>query len=141
MATELLDRANELIQKFQYASIGVIDENGYPSVSAISLLRPRAIAELFFTTTLDSNKARRLLANNKASINCFDDDNNITLVGEVEIVSDTKRKQECWQSWVENGSDIYPDGISDPNYCFVKFNTKRASLWIDNQKSEFEMER
>jgi hypothetical protein len=38
MNTKLCEKANEMIRTFEYASFGVIDENGYPSVSAISLL-------------------------------------------------------------------------------------------------------
>ena len=53
MNSKLHEKANELIKTFKHASFGVIDEKGYPSVSAISLSNPESISELFFTTTMD----------------------------------------------------------------------------------------
>jgi len=137
MNTKFFEKANETIRTFEHASFGVIDESGYPSTSAISLINPENISELYFTTTMDSNKVKRLQKNNKASINCFTNMNNMTLVGEAEIFSDQETKSKYWQNWVELGSDIYPDGISDPNYCFVKFTTKRVNLWIDEESVGF----
>ena len=69
MNTKLFEKANEMIRTFEYASFGIIDENGYPSISAISLCNPVNISEIYFTTTMDSNKAKRLQKNNKASVN------------------------------------------------------------------------
>jgi len=139
MDTKLLEKANEIIKSFDYASFGVIDENGFPSVSAISLQNPENISELYFTTTMDSNKVKRLQKNNKASINCYTSMNNITLVGETEIFSDQETKSKYWQEWVQLGSDVYPGGITDPNYCFIRFTTKRVALWIDDEGAEFEL--
>ena len=137
MNTELFEKANELIKTFKYASFGVVDENGYPSVSAVSLQNPENISELYFTTTIDSNKVKRLQKNNKASINCYTDMNNITLVGDAEIFSDQETKSRYWQNWVERGADVYPGGVSDPTYCFIRFTTKRVSLWIDDEGVAF----
>ena len=140
MNTKLFEKANEMIRTFEYASFGVIDENGYPYVSAISLQNPENVSELCFTTPLDSNKAKRLQKNNRASLNCCTSMNNITLVGETEIFSDQETKSKYWQNWVALGSDVYPGGVSDPNYCFVRFTTKRVALWIDDEGAEFTLE-
>jgi len=137
MNIKLLDKANELIKSFEYASFGVIDENGYPSASAIILCNPKNISGLYFITTMDSNKAKRLQGNNRASINCYTTDNNLTLVGEAEIITDQEAKNEHWNKWIEQGVDIYADGVTDPNYCFIRFITKRVSLWIDDEGAEF----
>jgi len=134
MNTQLIEKANQMIQMQQNASFGVIDENGYPSVSAISLCNPETITTLYFTTTLDSNKAKRLTANNKASINSFTDMNNITLVGQAEILTDQETKTKYWQDWF---CEVYADGPTDPNYCVIKFTTERVSLWIGEDGGEF----
>jgi len=143
MDIKLFEKANEMIRTFQYASFGVIDENGCPSVSAISLLNPENISELYFAATMDSNKVKRLQKNNQASINCYTSMNNITLVGETEIFSDQETKSKywsAWQDWLALGQDVYPGGVSDPNYCFVKFTTKRVALWIDEAGAEFALD-
>ena len=137
MNTIFFEKASELIRTFENASFGVIDENGYPSASAVILCNPENISELYFITTMDSNKVKRLQKNNKASINCYTNENNITLVGEVEIFTDQEEKNKYWKKWSELGVDIYVDGVSDQNYCFIRFATKRISLWIDNSGAEF----
>jgi len=137
MNTKLHGKANEMIKTFKHASFGVIDENGCPSASAISLQNPEDISKLYFTTTMDSNKAKRLQKNNKASVNLYNDMSNITLVGEVEIFSDKETKSKYWQVWVARGQDVYPEGADDPNYCIIEFTTKRVSLWIDDEGAEF----
>jgi len=140
MNTKLFEKANEMIRTFEYAGLGVIDENGYPSASAIILCNPENISKLYFITTMDSNKAKRLQKNSKACINCYTVENNLTLVGEAEIFTDQELKNEHWKKWLELGVDIYADGVSDPNYCFVRFTTKRVSLWIDNEGAEFTLD-
>ena len=137
MNKKLFKKANEAIRACKYASFGVIDESDFPSVSAVSLQMPKGILELYLTTTMDSNKAKRLQKNNKSCIHCFTDTSNITLVGEAEIFSDQETKSKLWKGWVSNGCDVYPEGETDPNYCFIKFTTKRASLWIDGEATEF----
>ena len=138
MNTKLFERANQLIKAYCCASFGVIDESGNPSVSSISLVKPENISELYFTTTLDSNKAKRLSQNNKASICCRDDKGavNITLVGQAEILTDQESKSKYWLNWF---AEIYPGGETDPNYCVVKFTTKRVSLWLDDETAEFSL--
>jgi len=134
MNTKLVESANEMIKTCANACIGVIDENGSPSVSAISLCNPETISELYFTTTLDSNKAKRLQKDNRASICYFSAMNNITLVGETEIFTDQETKDKYWQAWF---AEVYPGGVTDPNYCVIKFTTKRVSLWIGEDGGEF----
>ena len=136
MNTKMIEKANTMIKGCENASFGVIDENGYPSVSAISLCYPETITELYFTTTLDSNKAKRLQKNNKASLCCFSDMNNITLVGETAFLIDQEAKDKYWQDWFIH---VYPGGKTDPNYCVVKFITKRVSLWVDEEGAEFSL--
>ena len=136
MNAKMLEKANQIIKTREDASFGVIDESGYPSVSAISLCNPENVSELYFTTTLDSNKAKRLQKNNKASICCYTDMNNITLVGETEIFTDQETKNKYWQDWFIH---VYPGGKTDPTYCVIKFTAKRASLWIDEEGAEFEI--
>jgi len=139
MNAKFFEKANKMIRNFEYASFGVVDENGYPSTSAIILCNPTNIYELYFITTIDSNKAKRIKKNNKASINCYTNMNNLTLVGETEIFTDQEAKNKHWEEWTQFGVDVYADGVSDPNYCFIKFTTKRVSLWIDDEGAEFEI--
>ena len=134
MNEKMLEKANKIIKNCTAASLGVIDENGYPSVSTVSLCYPENVSEIYFSTNIGSNKEKRLRENNKASICCHANSNNITLVGEAEILTDQETKSKYWQNWF---AEIYQGGETDPTYCIIKFTTKRVSLWIDYEMAEF----
>jgi len=105
-----------------------MDENGYPSASAVWLLGQENIKEIYFSTFVGSNKYNRIQKCNKASLNCHTDFENLTLVGEAEILTDQETKTKCWQ---EPFAHIYPKGDTDPTYCVIKFTAKRVSLHFD----------
>jgi len=130
MSSKITENANKIIQKAASVHLGVIDEAGYPVVMAMSIINPENISEIFLSTTLDSNKAKSLLKNSKASICCSNTENNITLIGEAKIVTDQDVKSKCWQNWF---IEVYPGGETDPNYCVIKFTTKRASLYVEHE--------
>jgi len=133
MNANIFEKANQIIKSCDAAYLGVIDENGFPSVCAVSPIKTENILEIFFSTNIGSNKEKRLRKSNRASI-CFrSGGNNITLVGEAEIITDQKIKSEYWLDWFK---DHYQGGETDPNYCIIKFTTQRMSLWVDNESAE-----
>ena len=134
MNANIFEKANQAIKNCEIAYIGVIDESGFPSVSTISAINSENIFETYFATGLSANKTKRLQKNNKASICYHLGENNITLVGEAEILTDQHTKNRFWQNWF---AEIFLGGKTDPDYCIIKITTKRVSLWIDNEDAEF----
>jgi len=116
------------------AYIGVIDENGCPSVSAVSTIKPDGIFTVYFATGISANKSKRLLRDERASVCYRLNGNNITLVGVAKILSDQETKSRFWEDRLV---EHFPGGETDPNYCIIKFTAKRASLWIDYESAEF----
>jgi general stress protein 26 len=133
MNANIFAKANQIIKNSTDAYFGVIDESGYPSVSTVSVIKPEGIFELCFSTGLCSNKVKRLRSNNRASICIHSSGDNITLVGEAEILTGQETKSKYWMGWL----DHFPKGETDPNYCIIKFTTTRVSLWIDNEDAAF----
>jgi len=134
MNANIYERANQQVRASDTAYLGVIDESGYPSVSAISPIKTENILEVYFSTNIGSNKEKRLRNNNRASVCFHAGDNNVTLVGETEIITDQETKSRFWLPWFK---DIYTGGETDPDYIIVKFTTKRVSLWIGDKAAEF----
>ena len=134
MDAKILEKANKFIQAQEDASFSVLDENGYPSASAIWLVGQGNIAEVYFSTPVGSNKYKRLQKSNKACINCYEGFNNLTLVGEAEILTSQEAKSKHWQ---EQFIYVYPGGEADPTYAVVKFTTRRVSLHMDHEPAEF----
>ena len=134
MNSNIFEKANRIIQTCDAAYLGVIDEEGCPSVSTASPIKPESIFEAYFATGLDANKTKRLLRDKRASVCYRAEGNNITLVGEAEILTDQESKTRHWLDWFIHH---FPLGETDPNYCIIRFVTKRVSLWVDNQSTEF----
>ena len=136
MNVNIFEKANQALKGCETAYLGVIDEFGYPSVSTVSPIKPENIFEIYFSTNAGSNKERRLRNNNRASICFCTNNNNITLVGEAEIVTDRETKSRYWLDWF---IDHYPGGETDPDYIIIKFTTGRVSLWLDGEGAEFKI--
>jgi len=147
MSKKAIAKAEEIIKsKTAEANMGVgvtlslLDHEGYPTTSTLSISKADGIRQITFAGTLDSNKAKRAKENNRASVCIFDDDyeggayHNITLVGDIEVVTDIEMKKETWYQGLE---EYFPNGgFDDPNYCVLKFTTKRYNLWVDVEEEE-----
>ena len=136
MSEKMIEKANNIIKKAANVSLGVIDEKGYPVVMAMSIINPDNISEIYLSTTIGSNKAKSIQKNNKAGICCSTSEDNITLVGEAEILTNQEIKSKCWQNWF---IEVYPGGETDPDYCIIKFITKRVSLFVGGEPAEFSL--
>ena len=113
-----------------FCTLALIDENGYPTASTVSIIKANGMKQLTFGVSLDDNKARRVKACNKASV-CVNSANyNITLVGTAEILTDTKSKEDIWKSWF---SEIWVGGVTDPDFCVLRFSTQRYGLWLGEE--------
>ena len=119
-------------------ALSLIDNEGYPTISAVSISKSDGIRQITFCTTMDSNKAKRAEACNRASVCIFDDDYqgnsfyNITLVGTIEIVTDPEIKKEMWYE----GMCEHCSGPDDANFCVLRFTTKRYNLWVGMEEEE-----
>jgi len=134
MNTNIFAKANQIIRTCATAYIGVIDSDGFPMVSTILPIKPNNMFDAYFATGTRSHKYNCLQKNGRASVCYHSGGNNITLVGEIEILTDQSTKSLFWQ---EGFNDFYPLGETDPLYCILKFTTKSAVLWIDNESAEF----
>jgi general stress protein 26 len=134
MNSNIFAKANQIAKACDTAYIGVLDDDGFPNVSTVSTIKPESIFEAHFATGMASNKVKRLLNDKRASVCYHMGGDNITLIGEVQILTDQDAKSKYWLDWF---IDHFPGGETDPNYCIIMFTTKRASLWIDNESAEF----
>jgi len=114
-----------------YCTIALIDEEGYPTASTISISKSKGIEWLTFCVSLDDNKARRIGKCNRASVCVSSLEYNITLVGTAEIITDREIKKEMM---LPGACEIWPGGADDPDYCVLRFTTRRYNLYVDEQQ-------
>jgi len=99
MENEIIGKAEEIIndeiKRIGFCSLGLIDSENYPTVSAITPAKANGIKWIIFIVNAHHNKPKRINLCDKASV-CFCGDrsilHNITLVGNIEIVKNIKWK-------------------------------------------------
>ena len=141
MSQKTIARAEEIIKSKTAAenmgvgvTLSLLDHEGYPTTSCLSISRADGIRQILFGGSLSSNKAKRIMECGRASVCIFDDNfeagayYNITLVGDAEVVTDPELKKEVWYEGLE---EHFKGGLNDPDYCVLRFTTKRYNLWVD----------
>jgi len=113
--------------KFGICTLSLIDEEGYPTASILTPSKSDGIHWITLCTMLDENRAERVARCSRASVSFGTEAYCINLVGEVEIITAKDVKHEMWYDGLEH----HFTGPDDPNYCVLKFTTKRYKLFID----------
>ena len=109
-----------------YCVLAVIDEEGYPSASTVSISKADGLKRITFLSGLSSNKAKRIRICNRGSVCISSSAYSITLVGTLEVLTDPATKREMWQKPLES---MY-SGPDDPEYCVIRFTTRRYKIFI-----------
>ncbi|HOO75331.1 MAG TPA: pyridoxamine 5'-phosphate oxidase family protein [Tepiditoga sp.] len=124
-----------IIDKSPVSIISSVDSEGFPNTKA--MLKPRkreGIKTIFFTTNTSSMRVKQFTENPKASLYFYDKRfiRGVMLKGTVEILQDEESKKMIW---LEGDEKYYPLGVSDPDYCVIKF-TAFSGRYYSNFKSE-----
>ena len=120
--------------------ISSVDEEGYPCTKA--MLSPRVregIKVFYFTTNTFSLRVAHYKANPKASIYFCDGEGfkGMMLRGTMEVLTDAKSKEMIWR---EGDTEYYPGGVTDPNYCVLKFTATDGRFYSDFYPRSFVIE-
>jgi len=124
-------------QKIAYLSY--LDSEGYPVTKAMLMTKEReGIKTLWFSTNTSSNKVARFRENPKASVYFADRRfyRGVSLLGTVEVLEDQETKDRFWEKGDER---YYPLGVTDPDYCILKFTAKKGR-YFSNGSEDFSVE-
>ncbi|MBR0082003.1 MAG: pyridoxamine 5'-phosphate oxidase family protein [Clostridia bacterium] len=120
------------IAKQKTAFLASVNEQGYPVVRA--MLAPRKIEgnELYFSTNTSSKKIRQYTENNKACVYFYKRGlfryQGVGIFGEMEICTDQSTKESVWRP---GDKLFYRQGVTDPDYCVLKFKCEKAEYYCD----------
>ncbi len=126
-----------IIDKAGVLMIGSVDEKGFPNMKAMLPTRKRVgIKEVYFHTNTSSMRVKQYLANPKASIYFFDKRffRGVMLKGTIEVLTDSKSKEELWR---EGDEMYYPKGVTDPDYCVLKFTAQNGRYYCNFKSEDF----
>ena len=122
------------------AYISSVDDEGFPCTKAMLAPRVReGIKVFYFTTNTFSLRVAHYKANPKASIYFCDAKGfkGMMLRGTMEVLTDAKSKEMIWR---EGDTEYYPGGVTDPNYCVLKFTATDGRFYSDYYPRSFVLE-
>ena len=114
------------------AFIASTNEQGYPVIRA--MLAPRKIDgnTVYFSTNTSSKKVAQYTANGKACVYFYKRGRfkyqGVAIVGDMEVCTDQPTKNEIWRF---GDKMFYKQGVTDPDYCVLKFTGKTAEYYCD----------
>jgi general stress protein 26 len=136
-----IEQIAAFIKKQKVAFITSIDRNGFPNQKA--MLKPRKIdgmKNFYFSTNTSSMRVAQYRDNPKASIYFYHKGlvkyEGVMLIGTMEVLEDAILKQELWQI---GDKMFYPKGVTDPDYCVLKFTAQEGRYYCDLKTDSFSL--
>lgn len=129
-----------LIDKQGVAFISSLDEDGFPNTKAMLPPRKRdGIKTFYFTTNTSSMRVRQFRINPKACIYFCDKRffRGLMLKGTMEVLEDAASKEMIWQ---DGDTMYYPKGVTDPDYCVLKFTAQTGRYYANFSSENFMIE-
>ena len=130
---EIEVEADALVRSCGIMFVSSVNEKGYPRTCCVAKLKDEGFRDVYFVTSKRSEKqgkAKHFETNTKSSV-CFQrEGDSLTLVGEVEIITDKAVMRELWK---ESDRAFFPKGLDDPKIRFIHFHTLEATFWIDHK--------
>ncbi len=127
----------KLIDKQEVAFISSVDEAGFPNTKAMLPPRKReGVKTFYFTTNTSSIRAAQYRENPKASIYFCDHRffQGVLLVGTMEVLEDIASKEMIWR---DGDTMYYPYGVTDPDYCVLKFTAQTGRYYTNFHSENF----
>ena len=124
-----------MADKAKVVYLSYIDSRGFPTTRAMLAPREReGIRVFWFSTNTSSQKVAAFRRNPKGSIYFVDRlfFRGASLSGTVEVLEDPESKERLWR---RGDTMYYSRGITDPDYCVLKF-TAKTGRYYRNFKSE-----
>lgn len=129
-----------LIDKQKVAFISSVDEEGFPNMKAMLAPRKReGIKVFYFTTNTSSRRVAQYRENSRASIYFCDKRfyRGVMLKGRMEVLEDAGSKEMIWQ---EGDTMYYSQGVTDPDYCVLKFTAETVRFYSNFKSEDFVIE-
>ena len=127
-----------LIESASVSFIGSVDDDRFPNMKAMLPPRKRnGIKEFWFTTNTSSMRVSQYKNNPKACIYFYDRFyNGVMLVGTMEVLQDPTSKEMIWR---DGDTMYYKQGVTDPDYCVLKFTAETGRYYADFHSEDFDI--
>lgn len=118
------------------AYLASVDGEGYPVMRAMLVLEHDSFGTQYFSTNTSSGKVGYYRNNPKASVYYCEPQvyKGVLFVGEMQVCTDQETKDFLWREGFER---YYSKGVTDPDYCVLKFSAKYGSFYNGPNSAEF----
>ena len=128
-----LKKIEKFIDKQKVSFISSIDNENYPNMKA--MLKPRkrnGLKEFYFSTNTSSMRVKQYQNNPNASIYFYHKGLvkyvGVMLIGKMEVLTDQETRNMIWKT-----------GVTDPDYCVLKFTAARGRYYCDLKTESFDI--
>lgn len=136
-----MDKIIHFIDKQKVSFICSVDEDGFPNVKA--MLKPRrrnGSNEFYFSTNTSSMRVKQYLKNPNACIYFYHKGlikyTGVMLKGQMEVLTDQETKNMIWR---KGDTMFYRKGVTDPDYCVLKFVAVSGRYYCDLKTESFDI--
>ena len=123
------------------AFIASIDEDGFPNMKAMLAPRERDGVRFYFTTNASSMRVKQYLNNPKASVYFYRRGRfrytGVMLKGTMQVLTDQETKERIWRT---GDTMFYKKGVTDPDYCVLRFTAESGRWYQDLETESFVLE-
>ena len=130
----------QFLSEQKTAFIASVNEQGYPVVRAMLAPRKTEGNHIYFSTNTSSNKIKQYLANEKACVYFYKRGRfqyqGVSIIGEMQVCTDQAIKDEIWRP---GDRLFYKQGVTDPDYCVLKFTCRTAEYYCDFKTETIEL--
>lgn len=134
---DAVQTVGNLIDKVSVSYIGSLDMEGFPNMKAMLPPRKReGIKHIYFTTNTSSLRVSQYRENPKACVYFCDQRffRGVMLRGTMEVLEDSASKEMIWR---EGDTMYYPLGVTDPDYCVLRFTATDGRFYADFKSENF----
>lgn len=130
----------KIIDTQKVAFIGSVDAEGFPYIKAMLQPRKREGLRIFYlTTNTSSMRVRQFLKNDRSCLYFCDRRffKGVMLKGRMEVLTDPLHKEMIWE---EGDTLYYKEGVTDPDYCVLKFSAVCGRYYSNFHSEDFTVE-
>lgn len=137
-----LKKIEKFIDKQKVSFICSVDHENYPNVKAMLKSRKRnGLKEFYFSTNTFSMRVKQYQKNSSASIYFYHKGLmkyvGVMLKGNMEVLTDQETKNRIWKT---GDTMFYKKGVTDPDYCVLKFTATSGRYYCDLKTENFDIE-
>lgn len=136
-----LQKIERWIDRQKVCFIGSVDGEGCPYIKAMLPPRKRTgLREFYFSTNTSSLRVMHYRAHAAASLYFYHKGliqyTGVMLKGRMEVLTDPAAKQMIWK---KGDTVFYKKGVTDPDYCVLKFTAASGRYYRDLKTENFSL--